>query len=123
MKTLGWLLVAGLVVLVAIVSGAGEEFLHSFGDNSVEITYRNETGERVIVSPYGRTYPASERLLEPGAVFRDDLLSSNPKPTTVITRLEAFDETGALIYCHRFTFRELQSLNGQVAIRVGDNTC
>ena len=123
MKALGWLIVAGLVILVAIVTGAGEEFLHSLGDNSVEITYRNETAARVIVSPYGRGYPAAERLLEPGAVHRDNLLSSNPKPTTVITRLQGFDETGQLIYCHVFTFGELQSLKGQVAIHAGDNTC
>ena len=113
---------AGLLVLLVVVTGLGEEFLHSLGDNAVEITYRNETGERVIVSPYGRAYPAAERLLEPGAVYRDALPVSNPKPTTPVTRLQGFDESGALVYCHVFTFGELQSLKGQVAIHVSDNT-
>jgi hypothetical protein len=120
---LRWVIAAGVLLLFLVFTGLGSEILHSMGDTSVPITYINETDQRVIVSPYGRSYPAAERTLDPGASAEDDLLVSNPKPNTFVTRLEAFDASGQLLYCHKFTVGDLQSLNGQVRIRLGEKSC
>ena len=120
---LRWMIGAAILLVFLIFSGLGSEILHSMGDTSVPITYINETDQRVIVSPYGRSYPAAERTLDPGATADDDLLVPNPKPKTFVTRLEAFDASGQLVYCHSFTVGDLQALNGQVRIRVGEKNC
>ena len=118
-----WVVGVALLLVFLVISGLGSEILRNMGDTSVPITYVNETDQRVIVSPYGRRYPAAERTLDPGAMADDDLLVSNPKPNTFVTRLEAFDASGQLLYCHTFTVGDLQALIRQVRIRVGEMDC
>ena len=83
---------------------------------------QNETGQAVIVYPYGRDYPDMERLLGTGEQLTGNLLG-DPQSTTQVARVEAVDESGNLIYCHRFIFRELGANGGVIHIRLGENTC
>jgi hypothetical protein len=105
----------GLLIVLGVVMGG-------LGDKSLNVTYQNETSQAVIVYPYGRDYPAMKRLLGAGGQQSDNLLG-DPQSTTQVARIEAVDESGNLIYCHRFIFRELGANGGVIHIRLGDNTC
>jgi hypothetical protein len=106
----------GLLIVVGLAMGG-------CGDRSVKVTYQNETDQAVIVYPYGRNYSAGKRLLGAGEIKTDNLLAGDAHPTTHIARVEAVDESGALIYCHSFNYGELTGNAGVIHIRLGDNTC
>jgi hypothetical protein len=93
------------------------------GDQGIQVYFRNETGMGISVYPDGRQYPASRQLMAPGEQHKDALQVSSTKPDAFVARIEAVDATGTLIYCHRFTYGELERLAGVIRIRVGDNTC
>jgi hypothetical protein len=105
----------GLLIVVAILIGG-------LGDKSLGVTYQNETGQAVTVYPYGRDYPGVKRPLGAGGQQTDNLLG-DPQSTTQVARIEAVDESGNLIYCHRFIFRELGANGGVIHIRLGESTC
>jgi hypothetical protein len=106
----------GLLIVVGLVMGG-------LGDKSIAVTYRNETGHPVTVYPYGHSYPAGQRALGAGGTFKDNLLASDTQPKTHIARVEAFDESGNLIYCHSLDYGELSGNGGLIEIRPGENTC
>ena len=104
----------GLLIVAAVVMGG-------LGDKSLKVTYQNEAGQAVIVYPYGRDYPGVKRLLGAGGQQTDNLLG-DPQSAGV-AQIEAVDESGNLIYCHRFIFRELGANGGVIHIRSGENSC
>jgi hypothetical protein len=105
----------GLLIVVAIAIGG-------LGDKSLGVTYQNETGQTVIVYPYGRNYPAVKRVLGAGGKQTDNLLG-DPQSTTQVARIEAVDESGNLIYCQSFIFGELGANGGVIHIRLGESNC
>ncbi len=106
----------GLLIVVGLVMGG-------LGDKSIAVTYRNETDRPVTVYPYGHSYPAGQRALGAGGTFKDNLLASDTQPKTHIASVEAFDESGNLIYCHSFNYGELKGNGGLIDIRPGENAC
>jgi hypothetical protein len=105
----------GLLIALGVLTGG-------LGDKSLKVTYQNETGQAVIVYPDGRDYPEIKLALGAGAQQPSDLLG-DPQSTTQVARIEAVDESGNLIYCHRFIFRELGANGGVIHIRLGENRC
>jgi hypothetical protein len=111
------LILAGLLLILAGTASA------CIGDPAIQVYYHNETGQAISIYPHGRNYPSSRQILAAGEEQRNSLMFSSRKPDAVVARIEAVDATGTLIYCHRFTFGELERLGGVIRIRVGDNTC
>lgn len=94
-----------------------------FGDQSIAVEYRNDTGGSITVYPYGRDYPKVARTISPGGEEKSDLLVSDTQSSTHIARVEAVDAAGNLIYCHSFNYGELRQLGGKIEIRAGEVTC
>jgi hypothetical protein len=93
------------------------------GDLSHSVIYENATDGRVTVYPFGREYPGVKRVLEPGASQKDNLLIKDERPETWVATIEAVDESGTFIFCHRYTNRELAQLANRVVVKKGDITC
>src|SRR5438094_813760 len=104
----------GIAILIVqgLVGGGG------FGDRSLSVTYLNETAQRVTVYPYGRNYEAGKRVIGPGEKATDSLLA-NGGDGAHMAQVEAFDDTGGLVFCHSFTVGELRGLGGVVRVKVG----
>lgn len=105
-----------ILIVEAVVDGGG------LGDQSVSVTFLNDTTERVTVYPYGRNYEAAKRILGPGEKAADNLLASGGDGTHVAD-VEAFDDGGILVFCHNYTKGEVQRLGGVVRITLGHNDC
>ena len=75
------------------------------------------------VFPFGREYPAGNRVLEPGATYKDSLLIGDERPETWVATIEAVDAAGVLIFCHRYTNSELNELSDRVVVKKGEFKC
>jgi len=93
-----------------------------FGDRSLSVTYLNETAQRVTVYPYGRNYEAGKKVIGPGEKATDGLLA-NGGDGAHVAQVEAFDDSGALVFCHSFTVGEMRGLSGIVRVKLGQNDC
>jgi hypothetical protein len=83
----------------------------------------NETNRKVTVYPYGRQRDQVKWVLEPGGVHNDDMPAGDARADSPVALMEAIDESGALIFCHRYSYGELKALEGAVRIREGKIDC
>ncbi len=107
-----------LILILAAIVGSG-----CLGDQSREVTFKNETSTAVTLYPYGRNRPQITRDLAVGVSYRDHYPISGTEPTTLVAYVEAVDASGRLVFCHRYTVGELDRLGGQILIREGDISC
>jgi len=116
----GFAILAGLGLAISIVAallGAG-----GLGDGSVRVTFFNASAQRVTVYPYGQSYEAGKRILDPGERASENLLASGGDRAH-LARVEAFDDNGVLVFCHSYTIGEVRSLEGVVTVNSGQNDC
>jgi len=108
-----------LPFLVAVLASCG----FRLGDLSHTVIYENATDGRVTVFPYGREYAAGKRVLEPGGTFKDNLLIRDERPETWVATIEAVDDAGTFIFCHRYTNAELAQLANRVIVKKNEFKC
>lgn len=114
-RRLFWLMLVGMLVSCDVG--------FRLGDLSHKIIYENATDGRIGVFPYGRGYPEMRLTLEPGATQKGDVLIRDEKPETWVATIEAVDDSGALIFCHRYTNGELKELSDRVIVKTGEFKC
>jgi len=93
------------------------------GDLSHKIIYENATDGPVSVFPYGRDYPDMKLVLQPGATQKGDLLIRDEKPDTWVATIEAVDQSGAFIFCRRYTNADLKETADRVIVKKGEFRC
>ncbi len=93
------------------------------GDLSHTVVYENATDARVTIYPRGRSNPGVKRVLERGAIQRDNLLVGDMNPQTFVARVEAVNASEVLVFCHGYTNGELDQLQGRIVVRAGDFNC
>lgn len=113
----GFRLALSTIFLAGLVTSA------CLGDRSATVIVTNETTRKVTVYPYGRQRDQVKWVLEPGGVHKDDMLAGDARPDTPVARMEAVDDSGALVFCHMYTYGELKGLDGAVRIKEGKNDC
>ena len=111
--------VASLVLLAAFLAVSCDFRGALPGDNYRDIYYVNRADVPVLVYervPAG-TYPPHR--VAPGATVHNQMMVPFVRDLSTITtprRFEATTETGELIYCRMFTFRELDGLTWRLII-------
>ncbi|MDP9281440.1 MAG: hypothetical protein M3P38_05030 [Chloroflexota bacterium] len=108
-----------LCIVAASLVGCGLRL----GDLSHSVIYENATDGRVTVYPYGREYPGVKRILAPGASQKDNLPIRDERPETWVATIDAVDESGTFIFCHRYTNGDLAELANRVVVKRGELTC
>jgi hypothetical protein len=93
------------------------------GDPGIQVVYVNETANQVTVFPDGRDRPAYQYKISASQSFKTAILASGTHPEIVVAQVEAVDPAGTLVFCHAYTYAELQKLDGFIRIRSGELDC
>ena len=93
------------------------------GDLNHPVIFENATDAKVTLYPYGRSHQELKRVLEPGATHKDNIPVSDMKRETYVAYVEAVNESGDLVFCHRYTNGDLDQLQGRIVVRAGELQC
>jgi hypothetical protein len=94
-----------------------------FGDPSIQVVYVNETANQITVFPDSRDRPAYQYKISASQSFKTTIMASGTHPDLVIAHVEAVDPAGTVVFCHEYTYAELQKLDGFIRIRSGALDC
>ena len=107
----------------ALLSVLGLLITACLGDLSQEVRIVNDTAYTVTVYPYGQNQPQYSHVLDPGASAQELMLTSDTDAGTYVARVEAVDGSHTLVFCHRYTYGELQQLGWQVHVKHRELRC
>jgi len=93
------------------------------GDRSHDATIQNDANFRVTVYPYGRGEPRFNNVLAPAESARENLLTTDTDPGGYVTIVEAVNDAQVVVFCHRYTYGELQQLSWKIRIKGGQLDC
>jgi len=93
------------------------------GDRSVHVSFVNDSTAPLAVFPYGRNYPDSQFTLAPAERVTKNLLAGEAQPDSPVAHVEALSTDRALVFCHDYTYGELQKLDRTVRLRPGVLDC
>lgn len=110
--------IRGLALILSVIICAS-----CIGDRSIAVTFVNDTSQSITVFPYGRDHPDWQWKLGPAQTAKTSLLAGDARPTTMVARVEGIDAFGALVFCHGYTYSELQASGGIVHVRSGVLDC
>jgi hypothetical protein len=106
--------VLALIVLMAVAC---------IGDRSHDATIQNDANFLVTVYPYGRGEARFKHVLAPAESARENLLTTDTHPGGYVTVVEAVNDAQVIVFCHRYTYGELQELGWKIRIKSGQLDC
>ena len=103
-----------MVAFLGLIAIAG-----CIGDRSHDALIQNGTALHITVFPYGQKEAQFRHELGAGESFHENLLTTDTNPSGYVTIVEAVNDTGVVIFCHRYTYGELERLGWQIQLKTG----